>query len=223
MSIDTSVLTCQARNRSDKDLNMKLNNEDNGVYVDTMRHVDSDSDVEINCESDVRERLEPGHECVDREPVTEDPRQSPDPKRRPPSDTNTSQIIDGQPINIDHTDSKSELYSDNINTHNVNSLNNVNHQHNVNTHNNVNMNDIKVRTTAFSVSDILDPTKFVGGCGVQKVWHPWIRDEGVRDYTKSNLNKSSDNCTPLGKTRTCDFMLTMVYTNLKCSPLVLAF
>lgn len=64
---------------------------------------------------------------------------------------------------------------------------------------NQNGNENKVRTTSFSVSDILDPNKFVGGCGIQKVWHPWLRDEGVRDYTKSNLEKHSDDTSVTGK------------------------
>ncbi|WAR21567.1 SLOU-like protein [Mya arenaria] len=46
----------------------------------------------------------------------------------------------------------------------------------------------KVIATSFSVSDILDPNKFVG-CGTGRVWHPWLRDEGVRDYTKSRLDQ----------------------------------
>ncbi|KAH3788744.1 homeobox protein slou-like [Dreissena polymorpha] len=48
----------------------------------------------------------------------------------------------------------------------------------------------KIRTTSFSVSDILDPNKFVG-CGLNKVWHPWLRDEGVRDYSKSSFERGS--------------------------------
>ncbi|KAL4231469.1 DNA binding [Mactra antiquata] len=53
-------------------------------------------------------------------------------------------------------------------------------------------NDVKIRTTSFSVSDILDPNKFVGCSGSQRVWHPWMRDEGVRDYSRSNLDKEKD-------------------------------
>lgn len=49
----------------------------------------------------------------------------------------------------------------------------------------------KVRTTAFSVTDILDPNKFVGCNSVPRVWHPWIRDEGVRDYSRSNLERDT--------------------------------
>lgn len=64
---------------------------------------------------------------------------------------------------------------------------------------NDNINEIKVRTTSFSVSDILDPNKFVGGCGLQRVWHPWLRDEGVRDYTKSNLEKHSEDSSITGR------------------------
>lgn len=50
----------------------------------------------------------------------------------------------------------------------------------------------KVKTTAFSVADILDPNKFVGCNNVPRVWHPWLRDEAVRDYTRSNLEKEKD-------------------------------
>ncbi|XP_045189607.2 homeobox protein slou-like [Mercenaria mercenaria] len=50
----------------------------------------------------------------------------------------------------------------------------------------------KVKTTAFSVNDILDPNKFVGCQSESRVWHPWLRDEGVRDYSRSNLEKKKD-------------------------------
>ena len=56
-----------------------------------------------------------------------------------------------------------------------------------------------VKKTSFSVSDILDPHKFVG-CGSQRVWHPWSRDEGVRDYSKSNLDREqAEICEHKGK------------------------
>lgn len=55
-----------------------------------------------------------------------------------------------------------------------------------------NNDEIRVRTTAFSVADILDPNKFVGCHNVARVWHPWLRDEGVRDYSRSNLEKERD-------------------------------
>lgn len=50
----------------------------------------------------------------------------------------------------------------------------------------------KNRTTSFSVTDILDPNKFVGCSGVSRVWHPWLRDEGVRDYSRSNLDRKRE-------------------------------
>lgn len=50
----------------------------------------------------------------------------------------------------------------------------------------------KVQTTSFSVTDILDPNKFVGCNTVSRVWHPWLRDEGVRDYSRSNLDRGLD-------------------------------
>lgn len=54
-----------------------------------------------------------------------------------------------------------------------------------------NNDEIRVRTTAFSVADILDPNKFVGCHNVARVWHPWLRDEGVRDYSRSNLERDN--------------------------------
>lgn len=58
--------------------------------------------------------------------------------------------------------------------------------------NNENIDTNRVKTTAFSVADILDPNKFVGCHSEPRVWHPWLRDEGVRDYSRSNLEKGRE-------------------------------
>lgn len=51
-------------------------------------------------------------------------------------------------------------------------------------------NSVTVRKTSFSVSDILDPQKFIGCSGNRTpVWHPWLRDDMVQDYSKSNLDR----------------------------------
>ena len=49
---------------------------------------------------------------------------------------------------------------------------------------------VNVRKTSFSVSDILDPQKFIGSNGGRTpVWHPWLREDVVQDYSKSNLER----------------------------------
>ena len=49
-----------------------------------------------------------------------------------------------------------------------------------------------VKKTSFSVNDILDPQKFIG-CSSNNsrtpVWHPWLNDNVVQDYSKSNLER----------------------------------
>ena len=51
-------------------------------------------------------------------------------------------------------------------------------------------NALAIKKTSFSVSDILDPQKFIGCNGNRTpVWHPWLRDDVVQDYSKSNLER----------------------------------
>lgn len=49
---------------------------------------------------------------------------------------------------------------------------------------------LAIKKTSFSVSDILDPQKFISCSGNRApVWHPWLRDDVVQDYSKSNLER----------------------------------
>ena len=51
-------------------------------------------------------------------------------------------------------------------------------------------NEANLRKTSFSVSDILDPQKFIGSNGGRTpVWHPWLREDIVQDYSKTNLER----------------------------------
>ena len=57
-------------------------------------------------------------------------------------------------------------------------------------HSNNSENEATVRKTSFSVSDILDPQKFIGSNGGRTpVWHPWLREDVVQDYSKTNLDR----------------------------------
>lgn len=51
--------------------------------------------------------------------------------------------------------------------------------------------EIKIKSTPFSVLDILDPHKFVG-CGEHRVWNPWSCDDGARDYSKTSLERETN-------------------------------
>lgn len=157
------------RNLSDHDLTMKYVKEDRTLYLDNMRRIAS-SDVNSDMEETEHTRDSRDSEDLKQDSlVSRDKDLSPDTQR-----DNENAIVEDSRIN--------------------NSDRSAN-----NSHEDDDRNEVKVRTTAFSVSDILDPNKFVGGCGIQRVWHPWLRDEGVRDYTKSNLEKRSEDSSITGR------------------------
>lgn len=171
----------------DKNINMKLGEEKALYYLDSMRNNEPSSRKRLSESSDNEVinkfgRVEYSDTETDSGLFIETSNLK--------SETNTSDTVQVENEEDRNSRQGTDNAAENIRVNNGDQVDNKNSNVNQNLIDNGNEN--KIRTTSFSVSDILDPNKFVGGCGIQKVWHPWLRDDGVRDYTKSNLDRGSE-------------------------------